>query len=44
METKITHPLFGYAVSYRRILEVQGRLLARVINGEIKEYPAFVTR
>ncbi len=44
METEITHPLFGYTVSYRRVLEVQARLLARVISGEIKEYPAFCTR
>ena len=44
IQTEITHPIFGYKVSYRRVLEVQGRLLARVINGEIKEYPAFVTR
>jgi len=44
METEITHPLFGYKVSYRRVLEVQARLLARVISGEIKEYPPFCTR
>ena len=44
MDTLITHPLFGYRVSYRRILEIQARLLARVLEGEIGEYPAFVTR
>ncbi len=44
METEITHPLFGYSVSYRRILEVQARLLSRTISGEIKEYPAFCRR
>jgi len=44
IQTEIVHPKFGYKVSYRRVLEVQARLLARVINGEIKEYPAFVTR
>lgn len=44
MNTEITHPLFGYKVSYRRILEVQARLLARVISGEIEEYPPFCTR
>jgi len=41
MESEITHPLFGYTVSYRRIMEVQARLLSRVVSGEIKEYPAF---
>ncbi|HII07842.1 MAG TPA: CRISPR-associated endonuclease Cas1 [Methanotrichaceae archaeon] len=44
IQTEITHPIFGYKVSYRRVLEVQARLLARVLSGEIKEYPAFVTR
>jgi CRISP-associated protein Cas1 len=44
METEIIHPLFGYKVSYRRVLEVQARLLARTFLGEIKEYPPFCTR
>lgn len=44
IKTEITHPIFSYKVSYRRILEVQARLLARVISGEIKEYPSFCTR
>lgn len=44
MQTDIVHPLFGYTVSYRRILEVQSRLLARVLQCELKDYPAFVTR
>ncbi len=44
MDTLITHPLFEYRVSYRRLLEIQARLLARVLEGEISEYPVFVTR
>jgi CRISP-associated protein Cas1 len=44
METEITHPLFGYKVTYRRILEVQARLLSRVLLGEVHEYPGFCTR
>ena len=44
MDTLVTHPLFEYRVSYRRLLEVQARLLARVFDGEIGEYPVFVTR
>ncbi|MCK9565843.1 MAG: CRISPR-associated endonuclease Cas1 [Methanothrix sp.] len=44
METEIVHPVFGYKVSYRRVLEVQARLLARTISGEIREYPPFCTR
>src|SRR5690606_29077487 len=31
MDQLVTHPLFGYRVSYRRILEIQTRLLARVL-------------
>lgn len=44
IETKITHPLFGYKISYRRVLEVQSRLLSRSLFGEIENYPAFCTR
>jgi CRISPR-associated protein Cas1 len=44
MDTLVTHPLFDYRVSYRRLLEIQSRLLARVLEGEIAEYPAFTTR
>jgi CRISPR-associated protein Cas1 len=44
MDTLVTHPLFGYRVSYRRMLEIQTRLLAKLIEGSIGEYPAFVTR
>src|SRR5262249_61565 len=44
LEILVTHPRFGYAVSYRRIFEVQARLLARFLLGEIEAYPAFCTR
>ncbi|MDQ1282684.1 MAG: CRISP-associated protein Cas1 [Euryarchaeota archaeon] len=44
MHIEVRHPIFSYSVSYRRILEIQARLLARLISGEISEYPAFVTR
>jgi CRISPR-associated protein Cas1 len=44
MDTLVTHPLFGYRLNYRRMLEVQTRLLARLVTGEIATYPAFVTR
>lgn len=44
MDTLVTHPLFGYRVTYRRILEIQTRLLARYITGEIRDYPPFITR
>lgn len=41
---EVTHPLFGYKVSYRRLLELQARLLARHLLGELPEYPNFTTR
>lgn len=44
METLVTHPVFKYRISYRRILEVQARLLGRAILGEIDGYPSFCTR
>ncbi len=44
METLITHPVFGYRISYRRVFEVQARLLARTVLGEIEDYPSFRTR
>jgi CRISPR-associated protein Cas1 len=44
MDTLATHPLFDYRVNYRRILEIQTRLLARCLTHEIPRYPIFVTR
>lgn len=44
MDTLITHPIFRYTISYRRILEVQARLMGRHLLGELKKYPAFTTR
>ena len=44
MNALITHPVFDYKVSYRRVLELQARLLARHLTGEIPEYVPMVTR
>lgn len=44
MEQEVTHPIFKYRISYRRFFEVQSRLLARYLTGEIPRYPNFVTR
>ena len=41
---EIVHPLFGYRVSYRRLMEMQARLLGRFLLGEIPAYPNFTTR
>ena len=44
IDTLVTHPIFRYQLSYRRVLEVQARLLARTLLGEIPQYPNFCTR
>lgn len=44
MEEEITHPVFGYRISYRRVLTIQCRLLARHLTGEVPELPEFRTR
>ena len=39
-----THPIFGYRLTMRRLIEVQGRLFGRYLMGEIKEYPHYLPR
>jgi CRISPR-associated protein Cas1 len=40
----LTHPIFDYKVSYRRALELQARILAKTLTGEIPEYLPLTTR
>ena len=44
LDHEVVHPLFGYRVSYRRLMEMQARLLGRFLLGEIDAYPNFLTR
>jgi len=44
MDQLVTHPVFDYRISYRRVLEVQSRLLTRYLLGEINFYPEFRVR
>jgi CRISPR-associated protein Cas1 len=44
LEQEVTHPIFGYRISYRRLFEVQARLLVRFLAGEIPRFPNFLTR
>lgn len=44
LNEEITHPIFGYKVSYRRCIELQVRLLAKYLTGEIDVYPPFLVR
>ncbi len=42
METEVTHPVFGYRLSYRRMLMLHARLIAAWMLGEVPT-PAFLT-
>jgi CRISPR-associated protein Cas1 len=44
LQQEVTHPLLGYRLSYRRLLELQARLLGRHLLGELSDYPQFTTR
>ncbi len=44
LNEEILHPLFGYSVTYRRCLELQARLLGKVITGEINNYPPLLVK
>lgn len=44
LDQEVTHPTFGYRLSYRRLLELQARLLGRFLLGELEENPNFTTR
>ena len=44
MTEEVTHPVFGYKLTYRRTIEIQARLLAKVIRGEIDKYIPFTVR
>ena len=44
MNSLLTHPIFDYKVSYRRALELQARMLAKTLTGEIPEYIPLTTR
>lgn len=44
LEESIIHPIFNYKTTYRRCLELQVRLLAKRLMGEIPTYPPFTVR
>lgn len=44
MQQEMMHPVFNYRVSYRRIIEMQARLLAKRVSGELDRYWPFVIR
>ena len=44
MQTTIQHPVFKYKATYKKCLELQVRLLAKYLTGEIPEYVPFLVR
>lgn len=44
LDHEIRHPVFGYKVTYRRVYEVQSRVLAAHVVGELDTYSPFMTR
>ncbi len=44
LSEQVQHPLFKYRVTYRRCIELQARLLAKWLLGEVPHYIPFVVR
>lgn len=44
LDDEIRHPVFGYRIQYRQVLEVQARLFAQHLLGELDVFPEFTTR
>jgi len=42
--TVVTHPVFGYKMAYGRMVEVQARMLAAYVRGDIPHYTGFTVR
>jgi CRISPR-associated protein Cas1 len=44
MAAMVTHPVYGYKMSYARMIEVQARTLAAYLRGDIPRYTGFTVR
>jgi CRISPR-associated protein Cas1 len=44
LDTEIRHPVFGYKATYRRCLELEVRLVAKWLTGEIARFKPMVVR
>ena len=44
LNTSVKHPVFGYSATYARCLELQVRLVAKTVLGEIPAYEPFIVR
>ena len=44
LDQLVTHPVFDYRCSWRSIIRVQARMLARWLRGDVPEYVGMTTR
>ncbi len=44
LNEEVQHPVFGYKAKYRRCIELQARLVAKYLTGEIEQYQPFTVR
>jgi len=44
LDQLVTHPVFDYRCSWRTVIRLQAKLLARWVRGEIETYPGMETR
>ena len=44
LDQEVIHPVYKYRITYRRVFEVQARMLGACLLGEIPEYTPFMTR
>jgi len=44
LNEEVTHPVFSYKTKYRRCIELQARLIAKYLTGEISDYPPLILR
>ncbi|MGE0159833.1 MAG: CRISPR-associated endonuclease Cas1 [Gemmatimonadales bacterium] len=44
LDQLVTHPLFGYRCTWRSVIRIQARLLARWLRGDVPEYVGVTTR
>ena len=44
LDQMITHPIFNYRCSWRAVIRVQAKLLAKALRGEIPAYTGITTR
>jgi CRISPR-associated protein Cas1 len=42
--TIVAHPVYGYKMSWGRMMEVQARMLAAYVRGDVPQYTGFTVR